>query len=244
MFVRLLKRAFPKLQRAARKVGVHIDYFGRAGNAPDADLYRPLFSPWLSADWRAKLRAEDEHSLVSLDRKYVLYQTLSQTIKQCAGSVAECGVYKGGTAYILATILQNEKRRFHLFDTFSGMPETNPDKDVHEKGDFADTSFAGVQRYLAGFDFVEFHSGFVPESLAAVSAEDFAFVHIDLDIHDAILAATAFFYSRMPSRSVLVYDDYGFPSCPGARAAVDTFFADKPEVPFVLPTGQCIVWKI
>lgn len=38
----------------------------------------------------------------------------------------------------------------------------------------------------------------------------------------------------------MVFDDYGFPTCPGARKAVDEFFADKRETPIVLPTGQAV----
>jgi len=51
--------------------------------------------------------------------------------------------------------------------------------------------------------------------------------------------------SRSPQFSAggFFFDDYGFPTCPGARQAVDEFFADKPEVPLVLPTGQAIVIK-
>ncbi len=39
----------------------------------------------------------------------------------------------------------------------------------------------------------------------------------------------------------MVFDDYGFESCPGAKQAVDEFFADKNERPWYLPTGQCVV---
>jgi len=42
----------------------------------------------------------------------------------------------------------------------------------------------------------------------------------------------------------LVFDDYGFPSCAGGKRAIDEFFAGKPEVPIVLPTGQAIVVKL
>jgi hypothetical protein len=44
--------------------------------------------------------------------------------------------------------------------------------------------------------------------------------------------------------AAMVFDDYDFPSCPGARIAVDEFFFDKPEFPIVLPSGQCVVIKI
>jgi len=41
----------------------------------------------------------------------------------------------------------------------------------------------------------------------------------------------------------IVFDDYGFPSCPGARAAVDEFFSGKSYFPLCLPTGQALVFK-
>ena len=43
---------------------------------------------------------------------------------------------------------------------------------------------------------------------------------------------------------MIVFDDYGFPSCPGARRAVDEAFANRPEVPICLPTGQALVVKL
>jgi O-methyltransferase len=216
----------------------------RRARLPDPELYSPLFEPWRSGPWREKLRADDPRSVVSLDRKYILYQLLSQSVARCPGAVAECGVYLGGTAYIFGAILQGKNRPLHLFDTFAGMPETNPEKDLHKKGDFGDTTLDGVRTYLRPFAFARFHPGFIPASLDAVADETFCFVHVDLDIYDSILSATNFFYRRTSAGGVIVYDDYGFPSCPGARQAVDAFYADKPEVPLALPTGQCVVWKL
>ncbi len=86
--------------------------------------------------------------------------------------------------------------------------------------------------------------GLVPESLAGVRDRTFSFVHIDLDIYSAIKSACEFFYCRMQPGGVLLFDDYGHSSCPGARAAVDEFFADKPEVKISIVTGQCSVQKL
>jgi O-methyltransferase len=41
----------------------------------------------------------------------------------------------------------------------------------------------------------------------------------------------------------MVFDDYGFASCLGARDAVDAFFAGSPAVPLVLPIGQALVFR-
>ena len=49
---------------------------------------------------------------------------------------------------------------------------------------------------------------------------------------------------RPNSRKVLSLVENGRVAwCPGARAAVDEFFAGKPEVPLVLRTGQAVVFR-
>lgn len=230
-------------QRLFRKFGFELTYTRVTGIA-DAGLYSPFFGPWRSEVWRERLHADDPHSLVPLEAKYVLHTLADDAIRRCQGELAECGVYKGGTARILAELSRDAKRNLCLFDTFSGMPETDARRDLHRNGDFSDTTLASVKSYLTAYTNVEFFPGFIPTTLEAVADRLFCFVHIDLDIYTAILSATSFFYHRMSTGGILLYDDYGYASCPGARAAVDEFFADKPEVPQVLQTGQCIVRKL
>lgn len=178
------------------------------------------------------------YTLVDRTRCYILYQLARQT-SQIPGEVAEVGVYKGGTAKLLAKTLP--QRQVHLFDTFSGMPRTNATIDAHAEGDFADTSLPDVQDHLRDCPNVHFYQGLFPLTAGPVEGAKFSLVHVDADIYESVRACCHFFYPRMESDSVMVFDDYGFPSCPGARKAVDEFFLDKPEIPFYLPTGQCIV---
>jgi O-methyltransferase len=240
----LLVFAVDLIRAAFRLVGISISLAPLPRGIPDSELYDPRFQPWRSRAWRSRLRQRDLRSLVPLDRKYVLDRLLSIAVRRTAGDVAECGVYKGGTAYLFAELLRDGEKHLCLFDTFDGMPETNPREDLHTKGDFGDTSLTDVMSYLAAFDKVEYFPGLIPSTLAAVSDRRFCFVHVDLDIYDAILSATEFFYARVPYGGFIIYDDYGAGDCPGARKAVDEFYADKPEVPLVLHTGQCIVLKL
>jgi len=179
-----------------------------------------------------------QHTLVDRSRCYILYQVARQT-SHLAGEVAEVGVYKGGTAKLLAqTSLQ---KTVHLFDTFAGMPATDASLDSHRTGDFDDTSLAAVRDHLQECGNVRFYEGLFPSTAGPIEEVRFSLVHVDADIYDSVRACCHFFYPRMGKDGVLIFDDYGFPTCPGARKAVDEFFSDKPEVPFYLPTGQCLV---
>jgi len=42
----------------------------------------------------------------------------------------------------------------------------------------------------------------------------------------------------------MIFNDYGYPSCPGVEKAVNDFFDEKIETPIYLPTGQCVVIKV
>jgi O-methyltransferase len=171
----------------------------------------------------------------------MLFQFAKLT-SELPGDVAEVGVYKGGTARLLAlTFAPRAKKALHLFDTFEGMPLTDTSVDHHRKGDFADTSLPAVQRQLNGCGEVHFYKGFFPETAGPIENSRFCMVHIDADIYQSVKDSCAFFYPRLEKGGILIFDDYGFPSCPGARKAVDEFLSDKPEVPFYLPSGQCFI---
>lgn len=212
---------------------------------PDQALYQPLFSPWLNskgefAAWLAELRP---YTVVSPDRIWMLY-TLARQAMHLSGDFWECGVYKGGTAIMLAKLITAVPgKTLKLFDTFQGMPETDPERDYHRLGDFADTSLQAVKQRV-GETKVSYYPGFIPETFQGLEQERIAFAHIDVDIYRSVLDCCEFVYPRLAGGAFMVFDDYGFPSCPGARAAVDDFFADKPECPLALPTGQAMVTKL
>jgi len=222
-------------------------------NIPDAELYRsitsewPFFSPWLSPAFQAFCQDSVPYTLVSPQPMWILY-SLAQQAMALPGEFVECGVYKGGTALLLARVIREhagpQKKVLHLFDTFEGMPDTDPEKDMVRKGDFSDTSLEDVRARLAGFPSPIFHQGKVPETLKSISGARICFAHIDVDLYQSVFDCCEVLYPQMVPGGIMVFDDYGFQSCPGARAAVDTWFKTKPEVPLVLPTAQAIVTKL
>jgi O-methyltransferase len=231
------------LKRAGQAAGFDIRRLPRAEplQIPDAELYQPLYSPWRSEAFAAEYEPISSWTLVSQDRCYVLASLATQA-SLLDGEFWECGVYRGGTAMLFAKRLSTAGRQLRLFDTFQGMPETDATRDRHKAGDFSDTSLEAVRSRVRG-DFVQFHKGLIPATFAGLESARIAFAHVDVDIYSAILACCEFIYPRLCVGGFMVFDDYGWPSCPGARAAVDEFFLERSSVPLVLSTGQAVVFK-
>lgn len=201
-----------------------------------------LIQPWnTDRDFLPLMNMIQPRTLVDRERCYVLYQACLH-VRGLAGDAAEIGVYKGGTARLLATMLSG--RKVDLFDTFSGMPSVDPAKDLHREGDFSSTSLEDVKVFLNGCSNVRLFPGIFPGTAEPVRTSSYALVHVDVDIYRSVLDGCSFFYPRLIKGGVMIFDDYGFLTCPGALQAVDEFFADKPERPCYLPTGQCVVHKI
>jgi hypothetical protein len=191
--------------------------------------------------FQASMAGVRAQTLVHDPACYVLYGSALSTAS-LDGDVAEVGVYRGGTAMLLSRAAGPECA-VHLFDTFSGMPIPDADRDLHGAGDFADTSVDNVRRLLSSQENIRLYPGWFPETGAAVADRSFRLVHVDVDIYRSVLDCCQFFYERLLPAGVFVFDDYGWTSTPGARAAVDEFFATRPEHPIYLPTGQAVVVK-
>lgn len=161
------------------------------------------------------------------------------------GEFVECGVYRGGTAALLAELLSRSRsnRHLHLFDTFAGMPDVT-EVDLHRRGDFAGTDLQAVKRRVGHSRMVTYHAGLIPDTFGEIQDIRVAFAHVDVDIFQSVMDCCTFLYSRLVPGAVIVFDDYGFASCPGARRAVDQFFRDKPEKPLVLSTGQAVLFRL
>jgi hypothetical protein len=178
------------------------------------------------------------------DRRWTVGQ-LARHAVALDGAFAECGVYRGGTAYVMAMALAQHGapgRKLHLFDSFHGLSRPDPADGAYWKaGDLA-ASLAEVSAHLAEWsDRLVMHPGWIPSRFADVSAERFAFVHIDVDLYQPTRESLAFFSDRMVPGGIVLCDDYGFASCPGARRAMDEFFAARRETIIHLPTGQGMV---
>jgi Macrocin-O-methyltransferase (TylF) len=180
----------------------------------------------------------------TMERKYTVYQ-LIKSLFWLSGDLAECGTYNGGTAYFMALAGREVERErpFHLFDSFAGLsPPIELDGTHWEAGALA-IPMSELSSNLAGFSDIHVYPGWIPAQFHRVADRQFCFVHVDVDLHDPTRDAIEFFYPRLVPGGMILCDDYGSTYCPGARKAMDDFFAEKPERIIDLPTMQGLIIK-
>src|SRR5258708_21502304 len=175
---------------------------------------------------------------INSGRRWMVYQLLRAT-QTVPGDTAECGVFQGATSYIICAFAEAARlrRTHHVVDSFEGLSEPAAIDGRHwRKHDLA-CDLPSVERRLARFSHVRYYRGWIPERFAEIETLSFSFVHIDVDIYEPTRDSLAFFYPRLSPGAILICDDYGFQTCPGATRAVEDFLHDKPEKMIALSDG-------
>jgi hypothetical protein len=204
---------------------------------PDLRMSWPHMEWWDDADFNAYLERFGERQGFNTHRKWMLWQLLRLTAK-VEGDTAECGVFAGASSWLICAANRGTGRTHHLFDSFEGLSSPGArDGSYWQAGHLA----AGedlVSANLAPFaDSIALHKGWIPDRFGDVEGRIFSFVHVDVDLYQPTLDSVAFFYPRLSPGAILLCDDYGFTSCPGATEAVEGFLADKPEKMLALDAG-------
>lgn len=157
-----------------------------------------------------------------------LLHELVETVRTCPpGVLVEVGVYKGGSAAVLAGVAKEQGRELWLFDTFTGIPYADAAIDFHKKGEFADTS---VEEVRAAVPDAYVIAGVFPKSLKEAEKRglgSIALAHVDCDQYRSVKACCEHLAKHMAPGGVMVFDDYDV--LDGARCAVDEVFPGRVE---------------
>jgi asparagine synthase (glutamine-hydrolysing) len=173
------------------------------------------------------------------------------------GDFLETGVALGGSALVIASHLEGD-RRFHGYDVFGMIPPPS-DADppaVHER--YAVIA-SGESAGIAGGDYYGYRDNLYDDVVAAFESrglrvdgdrvqlhrglfEDtlhpdhpIAFAHVDCDWHDPVALSLERIYPHLSPGGWLVIDDYY--AYGGATEAVDAFRSAHPEL-VVMGSGQ------
>lgn len=185
---------------------------------------------------------------LNYDRLYTLFNVLRRLEEGGGGpfGVVEVGVYKGGTSWFLARLMEALGLRnctLHACDTFVGHVQEDlvSGVDRYGTGHFVDTSAKAVRALLAPFAFAHIHVGRVQETVDELP-QRMGLVHLDTDLYEPTRFGLSHFFDRLVPNGAIVVDDFGAKSCPGVTQAVAEFATERGNA-FVLPmlTAQCLV---
>lgn len=233
----------------ARQAGFYARYFGtlfgRASVSVAKGLALPLvrhdavrsgshamsypiatYAPWHSdEDFQHVYRAVRRNTLVDIWRMHELWSMLGELV-EVPGSVLEVGVWRGGSGAMMAARAQalGIADPVYLCDTWEGVVKSGPVDTYYRDGKHDDASRGTVERLVAqlGLTNVELLQGVFPDATASLIADrSFRLCHIDVDVYRSAADVFGWAWPRVSSGGVVVFDDYGFPACPGVTQFVD-----------------------
>jgi hypothetical protein len=191
-------------------------------------------------------RAVRLFTMTSVERQQALYDAVAYIIENdIEGDIVECGVWKGGSAMLVAMMLRARgvtDRTIYLYDTFAGMSEPTP-KDVNMRGKGAQerwlslkretfnewdyASLEEVRKNMASTEYpaekLVFVEGKVEDTIPAVMPEKIALLRLDTDWYESTRQGMEHLFPRLVPGGILILDDYGH--WKGARDAVDEYLA-------------------
>lgn len=157
------------------------------------------------------------------------------------GDFVECGCYTGTTSRILVDYLDfaTSDKSLYLYDMF----DHSDDMKHHAMPDHGEDLYDSVCSRFEGFSNVHVVQGSVPGTLAEISPDRIAYLHIDMNNIDAEVGALDLLFDRISTGSTIVLDDYGWLSYQDQKVAHDNFFDERGYQVLELPTGQGLVIK-
>lgn len=164
--------------------------------------------------------------------------------RNLTGAVIECGTYRGESIAPLAWLMREDgdTRRLYGFDSFVGFPD--PGSEDQNDGRylgrspeyFARTSEQAVRDFIAALglsDRVALVPGFFEDTLPRTDVGAVSVLILDCDLYESYRTCLRYLYDKVERGGWILFDEYFNRKYPGARRAVDEFFADKPEQPMV-----------
>ena len=206
---------------------------------PEYKFKWPQMDWWFNNKFNSYLEEIGEKRNYNSDRRWMVSQLLRLT-KHLQGSTAEVGAYRGAMSLLIceSNFECIEKKHHYIFDSFEGLSSPSElDGKYWTEGDLSSSEeilFSNLNQYKGSYSS---YKGWVPDTFKEVKNKKFSFVHIDVDLYQPTYSSIEFFYSRMNDGAILVCDDYGFSTCPGATKACETFLHSKIESMIELSGG-------
>lgn len=146
---------------------------------------------------------------------------LARRVQNVAGSVVECGVWRGGMIAAVASVLGPE-RHYYLFDSFQGLPpakeidgpsalhwQAAKDDPAYHENCAAPSSYATQAMKRAGTTSFTLAEGWFDSTLPNFEPEKpIAFLRLDGDWYDSTMTCLTSLYDHLSPGAMVIIDDY------------------------------------
>lgn len=182
-------------------------------------------------------------------RHYVVYFTALYAFENCKSkNIAECGTAEGLSAFFaLSKFKQDNSYKAYLYDSWEAMrkKELLTEHDKKREGNYKYLDIELTKKNLNDFnENIFYNKGFIPNSFkTSVNPEKISWLHIDLNSAMPTLESLNFFFPKLETKGIILFDDYGFETYEDTRLVVENFFYKKDILFFQFMTGQAIIIK-
>lgn len=191
------------------------------------------------------------YTMTSRERVYSLIYSVEYIVKnKIPGAIVECGVWKGGSSMACLLTLNQlnvKERDVFLYDTFAGMPEPTSKDGSEEhavfnslKDDKGNSTwcispesevYSNLEKCGYPMEKIRLIKGLVEETIPSRIPDKIAILRLDTDWYSSTVHELKHLYPILQKNGVLIIDDYG--TWQGCRIAVDEFFNDAKDFPFL-----------
>jgi hypothetical protein len=193
-------------------------------------------------------RLQYRHFIVFWSAVFAARQTTSDSLK-----FVEAGACDGLTAFYAEAAIRSESitvknTEIYLYDSWAPMKLAHLQKsESHLEGSYSYLSLDQTQRNLATCEgLFRFIKGSIPEVFAEnyphPSAIDW--LHIDLNSAEPTKEALDYFFPKLNTGGLILFDDYGHGAYFDTKHVVDQYFGRTGGLLFPLPTGQAVYFKL
>jgi hypothetical protein len=210
------------------------------------EKFRAAYIACVQAD-KGRLLLSDS----SYDIRWRIHTLLwaAKQAEKLEGDFVDCGAGFGLFASAIFSYLnfENVPKNYYLIDTFEGLStKYSSSEELRRTGNYYTKNNPWYQEIMdsfSKFQNAKIVPGAIPDVLSTVDIDKVSFLSIDMNSMILEKEALQFFWPKLVSGGIIIFDDYGFPGHESQKESHDAFAAANNLLIYTSPTGQGILIK-